>query len=221
MDNDQIKSKQRVMDHGEVFTSDREVNAMLDLVKQETERIDSRFLEPACGTGNFLIEILNRKMKVVFDNYRKSQVECEKYLLISIGSIYGIDLLIDNVEECRHKLSEAAIRKYTATFKDKSSEEVKKDIVFILSKNIVCGDALTMTDVEGNPIIFSEWSNIAGSFIKRREFSFSELVKTSGKQTSIFDAGWTNERKKAEFVPEPIKDFPAVHYKELYKDGHN
>ena len=93
--------------------------------------------------------------------------------------------------------------------------------MFILSKNIVCGDALTMTDVEGNPIIFSEWSNIAGSFIKRREFSFSELVKTSGKQTSIFDAGWTNDRRKAEFVPEPIRDFPAVHYKELYKDGHN
>ena len=221
MVSDQIKSKKRVVEHGEVFTSCSEVNAMLDLVKQETERIDSRFLEPACGTGNFLIEILNRKLKVVFGIYRKSQVECEKYMLISIGSIYGIDLLMDNVEECRQKLSEAAIRKYTTTFKDKSSEEVKKDIMFIISKNIVCGDALTMTDTERNPIVFSEWSNIAGSFIKRREFSFSELVKTSGKQTSIFDAGWTNEKRKAEFVPEPVRDFPAVHYKELYKDGHN
>ena len=90
---DQIKSMQRVADHGEVFTSEREVNDMLDLVKQETERIDSRFLEPACGNGNFLIEVLRRKMEAVLKNYRQSQYECEKYLVVAVGSIYGIDLL--------------------------------------------------------------------------------------------------------------------------------
>ena len=75
----QVKSKKRVADHGEVFTAEREVNAMLDLVKQETERIDSRFLEPACGDGNFLTEVLKRKLIVVENRYRKSQLEFERY----------------------------------------------------------------------------------------------------------------------------------------------
>ena len=90
---DQVKSKKRVADHGEVFTSEREVNAMLDLVKQETERIDSRFLEPACGTGNFLVEILNRKLKIVKYRYKKSQLEFERNAIIAISSIYGVDIL--------------------------------------------------------------------------------------------------------------------------------
>lgn len=219
MENDQIKSKQRVMDHGEVFTSNKEVNAMLDLVKQETERIDSRFLEPACGTGNFLIEILKRKIEVVIKTYKKSQIECEKYLTMAVGSLYGIDLLFDNVMECRQNLLNEAVSTYRSCYKDKTSEDVEKTLEFILSKNIVCGDALTMCDEDGSPIIFSEWSNVTGPFIKRRDFAFSELVKTSGKQTSIFDAGWTTEKRKAEFVPEPIKDYPATHYKELYLNG--
>ncbi|MFW0885015.1 DNA methyltransferase, partial [Candidatus Acidulodesulfobacterium sp. H_13] len=99
--NRQVKSKKRVADHGEVFTSEREVNAMLDLVKQETERIDSRFLEPACGTGNFLVEILRRKLEVVKNRYKKSQSEYERYAVIAVSSIYGVDLLQDNVEEAR------------------------------------------------------------------------------------------------------------------------
>jgi len=68
----QVKSRQRVQDHGEVFTNEREVNAMLDMVKQETERIESRFLEPACGDGNFLAEVLRRKLAVVNARYRRS-----------------------------------------------------------------------------------------------------------------------------------------------------
>lgn len=100
----QVKSKQRVADHGEVFTAEREVNAMLDLVKQETERIDSRFLEPACGDGNFLAEILRRKLAVVKTNYRRNPADYEKYAVIAVTSIYGIDILQDNVEACRERL---------------------------------------------------------------------------------------------------------------------
>ena len=88
----QLKSKNRVADHGEVFTAEREVNAMLDLVKQETERIDSRFLEPACGTGNFLVEVLRRKLAVVDKNYKKSQLDYERYAVLAVSSLYGIDL---------------------------------------------------------------------------------------------------------------------------------
>ena len=96
-----IKTRQRVADHGEVFTAEREVNAMLDLVKPETERIDSRFLEPACGSGNFLIEVLRRKLAVVEERYGKGQLEFERYAIVAIGSIYGVDLLEDNAAECR------------------------------------------------------------------------------------------------------------------------
>ena len=100
----QVKSKKRVADHGEVFTNEREVNAMLDLVKNETERIDSRFLQPACGNGNFLAEVLKRKIAVVDGRYSKSQLEWERYAVIAISSIYGVEILEDNANECRARL---------------------------------------------------------------------------------------------------------------------
>ena len=117
--NHQIKSKKRVADHAEVFTHEREVNAMLDLVKHETERLDSRFLEPACGTGNFLVEVLNRKLKVLKQKYRKSQYDYERYSVIAISSIYGIDLLQDNIEDCRKRLLGIFAQEYNSVFKKK------------------------------------------------------------------------------------------------------
>ena len=113
----QVRSKKRVVDHGEVFTNEREVNAMLDLVKQETERIDSRFLEPACGNGNFLIEILRRKLEVVKARYKKSQWEYEKNGLIAVMSVYGVDILQDNVEECINRLYGMFLDCYKSIFK--------------------------------------------------------------------------------------------------------
>src|SRR3990167_1072830 len=113
----QIKSKHRVTNHGEVFTNEREVNGMLDLVKNETERLDSRFLEPACGTGNFLVAVLNRKLSVLKQKYSRSQTEYEKYGIIVISSLYGIDLLEDNVEECKERLVEIFKKEYSSIFK--------------------------------------------------------------------------------------------------------
>ena len=132
----QVKSKKRVTDHGEVFTSEREVNAMLDLVKQETERIDSRFLEPACGTGNFLVEVLRRKLTIVENRYKKSQLEFERYAVIAISSIYGVDILEDNVMECRNRLFEIFDKKYTTFYKTKCKEECRTSIKYILERNI-------------------------------------------------------------------------------------
>jgi type I restriction-modification system DNA methylase subunit len=114
--NKQVKSKKRVADHGEVFTSEREVNAMLDLVKDETERIDSRFLEPACGNGNFLAEILSRKLKVVENRYGKSQLEYERYAIIAVSSIYGVEIQEDNAIECRERLFGLFNEKYTSLY---------------------------------------------------------------------------------------------------------
>src|SRR5205823_3236464 len=129
----QIKTKQRVVDHGEVLTGSREVNAMLDLVKQETERIDSRFLEPACGTGNFLTEILERKLRIVKSRYGKNKWDSERYAVLAVSSIYGIDLLLDNVEKCRERLFEVFERHYNLLYR----QECLKTIRFVLSRNII------------------------------------------------------------------------------------
>ena len=128
MSNKQVKSKERVADHGEVFTSEREVNAMLDLVKQETERIESRFLEPACGNGNFLAEILKRKLEVVTKLYKKNAFDWELYSILALSSSYGVDILEDNVLECRERLLEIWKNSILLKSNDNFLEDVIKPI---------------------------------------------------------------------------------------------
>jgi len=203
------KSKKRIHDHGEVFTQKREVNAMLDIVKRETERIDSRFLEPACGTGNFLVEILNRKLSVVKTKYSKNQIEYERYAIIAVSSIYGIDLLTDNIKDCVNRLFDIFNAQYFSLYKEKCLEECKNTVRFILEKNIILGDALTLkTPDETKPIIFSEWSPINGNTIKRRDYTLANLLESRPVEgLNLFsDLG-----DKA-FIPTPIADFPPVHY---------
>ena len=146
----QVKSKQRVAERGEVFTAEREVNAMLDLVKQETERIDSRFLEPACGDGNFLSEILKRKLSVVEKNYKKNAHDYEKYSLLALMSIYGVDIMSDNVVDCRARLFDIWKEKYNTVCKKNATGKAEKAAKYILDKNIICGNALTMMQVDEN-----------------------------------------------------------------------
>jgi len=204
---DQVKSKKRVADHGEVFTSECEVNAMLDLVKQETERIDSRFLEPACGTGNFLVEILNRKLKIVNDRYKKSQIEFERNAIIAISSIYGVDILQDNAIECRDRLFEIFDVIYTRLYKTNCKEDCKTSVKFLLKRNILWGDALDFTNPETKePIVFSEWSAINGSMIKRRDYVFKFLVEQT-HQFSMF-----NDEGNPAAIDEPVKDYPITHF---------
>ncbi len=217
--NPQVKSKQRVADYGEVFTSEKIVNDMLDLVKQETERIDSRFLEPACGTGNFLIEILRRKLNAVEKTYRRSQLDFERYLVLAVSSLYGIDLLEDNVLECRKRLFELADARYTALFKKKAREQVRRVLRFILSKNILWGDALTLRTVGPEPhqIIFSEWSfPFNDSRIKRREFVFAELIPDETKKRrapDLFSAPeLTSDLGERVFLPTETRSYPLTHF---------
>lgn len=211
--NAQIKSKQRVADYGEVLTSPQIVNAMLDLVKQETERIDSRFLEPACGTGNFLTEILRRKLRVVEKRYKKSQLEYERYAVLAVSSIYGIDILEDNVKECRANLFDIIDKAYTSLYKDKTKNAFLEAVHYILERNIIHGDALTLQTVGENPqpIIFSEWSLVNGSFIKRRDFAFHELVShASMQELPLF-----SDLGEEVFIPEPVKEYPLVYFLEI------
>lgn len=140
-ENKQIKSKKRVAEHGEVFTAEREVKAMCDLVKDETERLDSRFLEPACGDGNFLVEILSRKLAVLKKQYKKSPSDYEKYSVVAVGSIYGVELLQDNAERCRHRLFEIWNKEYTAVCKKECSDEFREVIKFLFKK-IFCREML-------------------------------------------------------------------------------
>lgn len=184
----QVKSKQRVADHGEVFTAEREVEAMCDLVKQETERIDSRFLEPACGDGNFLSEILRRKLeaakKRAIPPRRKKPLplEFEKQSVIAVASIYGVDLLIDNVITCRNRLYEIWDKEYTEICKKEVNEDCQEAVRFILSRNIVCGNALSMKEVDENgndtaePIVFSEWAFVTGNNMQRKDYRFDKLL---------------------------------------------
>jgi len=179
----QVKSKQRVTDHGEVFTAEREVNAMLDLVKQETERIDSRFLEPACGDGNFLAEILRRKLAVVKRKYRKSPIDYEKYAVLAATSIYGVDLLQDNVDACRARMFAIWDKEYQAVLKKEVNEDCRAAVRFILSRNIVCGNALSLKKVDTHgkdidePIVFSEWAFVTGFNLQRSDYTFDRLLE--------------------------------------------
>ena len=210
-----MKSKQRVADHGEVFTAEREVNAMLDLVKQETDRIDSRFLEPACGTGNFLTEVLIRKLSIVEKKYKRNQLDFERYSVIAISSMYGVDILEDNIAECRERLFNIFNNKYMKIYKKKSKDSVRDSIKFILDKNIICGDALSLKTVGSNPIpiTFSEWAMPFGSMIKRRDYYFETLTNDM-KKDDLFSI---SENLKSDtgmdvFIPHPVKSYPATHF---------
>jgi hypothetical protein len=211
----QVKSKKRVTDHGEVFTNEREVNAMLDLVKQETERIESRFLEPACGNGNFLAEVLRRKLQVVDSRYSNSQLEWELYAVIAVSSIYGVDILEDNAKECRERLYDIFKEWYARVF-PQMKVECLRSIEFLLDRNILWGDALDFTNPETKqPIVFSEWSPVSGSMFKRRDYMFKFLVEKS-HQFSMF-----NDEGNEAAIDEPIRDYPLIHFLKLGEDVPN
>jgi hypothetical protein len=170
-----IKSKQRVADHGEVFTPEWLVDAMLDLVKDETERLDSRFLEPACGSGNFLKKILKRKLATVEIKYSKSEFDRKHYALLSLMCIYGIELLEDNIAECKANLLEI----FSEYLNIVSEDSLYVCADYVLSQNIVHGDALTMKDISGVPIAFAEWGYLGKGKFQRRDFRFDVLTGSS------------------------------------------
>jgi N-6 DNA Methylase len=183
---DLVRSKVRVADHGEVFTPSRMVEAMLDLVKNESERIDSRFLEPACGSGNFLVPVLKRKLMAVHAQYGKSDFERRHHALLALMSIYGIELLDDNVAECRENLL-SVISQY---LKVVPGQEWHTATARVLDTNIVHGDALSMTTRGPNsqPIAFPEWSYVGKGMYHRRDFRYDTLTKMSsfGVEDTLF-----------------------------------
>ncbi|MCL1795067.1 MAG: hypothetical protein FWG34_14530 [Oscillospiraceae bacterium] len=216
LNSNQTKSKQRIADHGEVFTAEREVSAMLDLVKQETERIDSRFLEPACGNGNFLAEILHRKLSVVKSRYGNQTADYERYAVIAVTSIYGVELLPDNTDECRKRMFDIFDREYTINCRKEASDETREAVRHILRHNILCGDALTMKNFDGEPIIFAEWSAVNGYMLKRRDFQLSQMLEENTENQQLDMLGISGDYQYDEtgaMILSPIREFPPVHYK--------
>ena len=206
----QIKSRERVTEHGEVFTSEREVDSMLKLVQNQVIRPDATFLEPACGDGNFLIEIIKRKLEYI-NSYKKSQLEYEKWCFICASSIYGVDILLDNVIECRNRLFNYIVDVYESIFKKRSKKEFEDIIMFILTKNILHGDALTLLKSDGEPIRFSEWKFLMGNKVKRRDYYLSELLEPSTKKI--------NDENNIGVLSEPIQEYPAVHYMKVSEEN--
>lgn len=216
---EQVFSRKRVTDHGEVFTAQREVKAMLDLVRQETDRIDSRFLEPACGTGNFLVEILKRKLEVVETRYSSNQLEYERYAIIALGSIYGVDILDDNVQTCRDRLLGIFTQLYLKNYKKVIKPGFLKAAEFILSKNILWGDALTLKTPgeDSKPIVFAEWSAVNGSLIKRRDYTLANLLQSQ----PIDGLNLFSDLGDKAFIPTPVGDYPLTHFLKLAENASN
>ena len=181
-----VKSKQRVADHGEVFTPPALVEAMLDLVRSESERIDARFLEPACGSGNFLVPVLQRKLATVQARYGKSDFERRHQSLLALMSIYGIELLADNVAECRENLVEVLELDLGIS----GDDELLSVAGAVLAVNVVHGDALAMTTVTTppQPITFAEWSYLGKGRFHRRDFRFDTMTQMSsfGEEDTLF-----------------------------------
>jgi len=190
-----VKSKKRVSDHGEVFTPSWMVEDMLNLVKHESERIDSRFLEPACGSGNFLVPVLQRKLASVETRYGKSDFEKRHHALLALMCIYGIELLQDNAEECRANLLDT-FRSYLRVHVGDTWFRAAENV---LALNIVQGDALTMTTPDGLPLTFPEWAYLAKGKFQRRDFQFEMLTERSA--TNHTDMLWQHFEERDLFAP--------------------
>lgn len=221
----QVKSRERVAQHGEVFTAEREVNAMLDLVKSETERIDSRFLEPACGEGNFLVEILRRKLDVVRKQYGKYPPDYEKFSIIALTSIYGVDILEDNAEICRDNLYNIWYEAYKKQLKTSIDENCLKTASYILECNILCGDALTMKKNDNTPIVFAQWDLVMGNLVKRRDYRLDGLLidedasiaETNQMSFDNMDLKWEFDEETKAKMPSPIKEYPPIDYRRIFE----
>ena len=219
----QIKSRERVTNHGEVFTAEREVNAMLNLVRNETERIESRFLEPACGDGNFLAEILRRKLAVAKKKYGGplTHPDYEMWSVIAVMNIYGVELLADNAAVCRERLFKIWDEAYSANRKDGADDKCRDAVRYILEGNILCGDALTMKQSDGKPIIFAEWSFVDGAKVKRRDFRLDQMLEWDPSKDPLLKEmnGWEYDEEIRAYIPKPIKEYPLTDYRKVREHG--
>lgn len=206
-----VKSQQRVADHGEVFTPAWMVEGMLDLVKDETERIDSRFLEPACGSGNFLVQILKRKILAVELKYGRSDFEKRHFALLGLMCVYGIELLPDNIKECRAYLIDI----FAGYLNLDETDELYRAAFYVLSQNLVHGDAMKMLTHDSQPITFAEWGYLGKGKFQRRDFLYDRLTGASAFTTK--DPLFAHLGKHELFTP--VTTYPPMTVAELAVSG--
>ena len=198
---------------------------------------DSVFIEPACGNGNFLAEVLTRKLATVKKLYKSNHYDYERYSVLAVSSIYGVELLQDNAEECRERLYKLWEKEYKSVCTKDCNDETREAVRYIIGCNILCGNALTLMQVDENqqdtdkPIIFPEWSLLMGTKLKRRDFRLDVLLKANekpvkkSKQTSLFSDEddiskyLTANPATGEYMPLPICEYPPVHYKRVKEIG--
>jgi len=208
------KDIDRIRSFGEVKTRNNEIQNMINLVNHEVKRIDSRFLEPACGDGNFLSQILINKLDIAFQKSRKDNIKFEIDCIYSLSSLYGIELLDDNVQKTRDRLIEIIEKYFKKNFNLDLEENYTKSIKYVLKKNIIHGNALTLKTVKNSTeIIFSEWSMVNSTDFKRRDFTFNELLAYQPyKEENLF-----SDLGDQAFIPTPIKEHKPIHYLKIYE----
>lgn len=200
-----VRSKQRVVDHGEVFTPAWMVDDMLNLVKAESERVDSRVLEPACGSGNFLVPVLRRKLTTVRNRFASSEFELRHHALLALMCIYGIELLADNTEECRANLLE----EFSVFLKLAPHDVWARAAERVLAANVVQGDALDMTVPGSEPIVFPEWAYLGKGRYQRRDFRYDNLTQRASFQGTL----WEHLEEHEVFTP--TKEYPPMSVEEI------
>ncbi|MBU4087010.1 MAG: hypothetical protein KKB21_05540 [Nanoarchaeota archaeon] len=194
-----IKSKERVRDLAEVFTGEREVRSMLDLVQYLSENVEHTFFEPACGNGNFLLAILKRKLETVKVKYRK-QLDMEFFTMKAVASIYGVDISEENIKEAQQRMLYEIKNFYSNTFNTKKPNEGFWDSVdCVLERNIIVGDMLNKID----EIVFIEYTTPRRHYFKRQEFRLADQLKETKKADTLFD------------VKIPLKNYKITNYLKL------
>ena len=215
MSDKQVKSKARIAKHGEVFTNPREVNAMLDLVADQIADMYKTFLEPACGSGNFLVEILRRRMAHLNQKYKNSPAEYPAKSVQAVCGLYGIELLSDNAAECRERLFDVFTQNYLPKFQTAEDfPRVLEAVRRVLAKNIVCGDALNYRDSDGQLIMLTEWQFIGRRKVKAKWFELQTTVETTGGHIGSQHALFGDNGEPARII-DHNREFPPVHYLEI------
>lgn len=237
-----IKSKNRVQNHGEVFTPKRIVKKILDMprLRELSSDITSTFLEPAVGEGIFLVEVLSRKLKNAEKIAQGDMVVFENYALLSLSTVYGVELLEDNAQKCVMNLYHCFYNYYLKMQKE-SNTKIKKKVLdsakLIISNNIVQGNFLTKKTSEGRSIVFSEWKPLnlnrctKALKVQRTEYTLESILegtnevgytnnpKTRVEQLDIFSDGFLDE--DFDDVPmneEKIFKYVAVKITDVYKE---
>ena len=193
----QVKSKERVRDLAEVFTADRKVNSMLDLIGDSSYSVDFRYLEPSCGNGNFTVAILERKMTSVSEKYKTLQ-DFEFYTIMALASIYGVDIAPDNIKEARQRMKNVIVDRFSDIQNSRQpTDGFYKSVDYILKHNIIKGDMLNGEQ----KIKFTEFTSPKIYKFQQRVFRLVDLIGATGSL-------WADS-------PEPITEIPMKNYWEL------